>query len=81
VSNHENPQIDARIELTLYARPWHLKVNAEVPNLDLALAMLQQALRYFENQQRVGNALQVQAEMRRAVEDERIRAMVSAGKA
>ncbi len=65
-----------QIVLTFTASPWHLDIKATVENYDLALAMLDQARRWFEGQLRVQAALELQEQMRVAAENARIMASV-----
>ncbi len=68
------------IKLELTRTPWHLRIEAQVDNYDLALAMLDQARRWFEQQLRIAGALEAQNQMRRAAEDAEIAATVRATK-
>jgi hypothetical protein len=55
--------------LTFDPETFHLDVKFTGPNLDCALAMLDQAKRWFENQLRAAAAMQIQADMQRARSD------------
>jgi hypothetical protein len=59
----------ATLALTFDPATFHLDVKFTGPNLDCALAMCEQARRWFENQLRAAAALQVQAQLQRARED------------
>lgn len=52
-----------RIVLTFTASPWHMDIKATVENYDQALAMLDQARRWFEGQLRAQAALELQRQM------------------
>jgi hypothetical protein len=56
----------AHMELTFEPATFHLDVKFTGPNLDCALAMLDQARRWFENQLRAASAMKIQADMQRA---------------
>jgi 16S rRNA G1207 methylase RsmC len=69
----------ARIVLTFTASPWHLDIKGEVENYDVALAMLEQAKRHFEQQLRLQAAMQMQEQIIVAAENARIAAAVRTG--
>lgn len=58
-----------RIILTFTPEPWHLEIGGEVENLDMAMAVCQQALRSFEMQWRIAAGMQAQQEAKKAVEE------------
>lgn len=71
------PAAAGKIELTLTVAPWHLDIKATVENLDMGLAMLDQARRYFEAQLRLQAAAQLQQQI---VEQQRVAAIVDSVK-
>lgn len=53
-----------QLVLTLDIVPkWHLHIGGNIENADVALAVLHQAVRYFESQLRAQSALQLQQQL------------------
>jgi len=77
-NGHEGTDVKpaATITLTFTASPWHLDIKATVESFDQALAMLDQARRWFENQLRLAAAVEAQQAMERARQDAAIAAAV-----
>lgn len=62
-----------QLVLTLEVLPtWHVHIGGNIENADVALAVLHQAVRYFESQLRAQAALQLQEQLRTAAENARI---------
>jgi hypothetical protein len=61
-----------RLVLTLQRYPWRLEVGGHCENDDVAVAMLQQALRVYEVRLRAANALDIARQMEQARRDEKI---------
>jgi hypothetical protein len=73
MSNNGDKPAVATLALTFDPVTFHLDVRFTGPNLDCALAMCNQAARWFEAQLRAAHAMQIQADMQRAREDEALR--------
>lgn len=66
-----------QLVLTLDVLPtWHLHIGGNIENADVAVAMLDQAKRYFEAQLRAAQAMQLQRQMAEQAENARIAAAV-----
>lgn len=68
----EEKKPPAYIVLTLSVDPWHLDIKATVENMDAALAALDQAKRYFEQQLRIQAAAQFQQQAADAARTQQI---------
>ena len=69
------------IILAFTSDPWHLDIKATVENYDQALAMLDQARRWFETQLRAQAALQLQQQMAEQARAAQIAASMRGGRA
>lgn len=62
-----------QLVLTLDIAPtWHVHIGGNIENADVALAVLNQAVRYFEAQLRAQAALQMQEQLARAASERAI---------
>ncbi len=75
-NDHDEKKLSVHIALDFTASPRRLNIDAQVENYDMALAMLDQARRWFETQLRLARVMEAQAQMRRAAEDQAIAADV-----
>jgi len=66
--NGEQPKLDT-ITLTLQRSPWGLVIEGEVENLDLAMAMLQQAMRKVDMDLRIAAGLAAQQQHKVSAEE------------
>jgi hypothetical protein len=66
--NGEAPVVNELI-LKFTASPWSLAIEGNVENQNVAMAMLQEALRTMEMQWRLGYAKEAQAEQQKAALD------------
>jgi len=82
--NNAHERMDVKpvgvITLTFTAAPWHLDIKATVETFDQALAMLDQARRWFENQLRLAGVVEAQQQLERARQDAAIAAAVRGGR-
>ena len=76
MSDNGNKPAGVHLALTFDPETFHLDVKFTGPNLDCALAMLDQARRWFENQLRAAAAMQIQADMQRASADASLAASI-----
>lgn len=60
---------DDTVVLTLQREPWALTISGEVESIPVAMAMLNEALRSFEMQWRLGYAQEQQAIAKKNSED------------
>jgi len=77
-NGHERMDVKpgAVITLTFTESSWRLDIDAKVKSFDQALAMLDQARRWFKNQLRIAAALEAQQQLERARQDAAIAAAV-----
>lgn len=66
--------------LTLQRSPWRLEVGGYCESDDVALAMLQQAVRGYEARLRASSAIALAQQMEQARRDEQIRRSIGAGR-
>lgn len=62
----------AVLQLSFTPRTFKLDIGGSVENIDIALAMLEQAKRHFEGELRAMKALQLQQRMTQAAQDNAI---------
>jgi len=76
-TNAHQKNLTGFIQLEFTAEPWHLQMNGEFPNFDVALSMLDQARRAVEAKQRLALALEAQQKMAEQAENARIAAALA----
>jgi hypothetical protein len=70
--NGERKPLVSTLTLTFEHDTFHLEVKGEAPRMDVFMAMLQQAERYFEGQLRAQAALQLQRQVMEQARTEQI---------
>jgi hypothetical protein len=74
-----SPNEVATVTLTFTPATWHLDIKAKVGNFDMALAMLDQARRWFEARVRARDSIQIAQELAQQERDMQIAAAVRNG--
>jgi hypothetical protein len=67
------------IILAFTADPWKLDIKATVQNYEMALAMLDQARRWFQAQVQAQHAMQIAQQLAESANNERIASLIRNG--
>lgn len=78
--NGQRKSITSTLTLTFDHDTFNLTVKGEAPSIEVFMAMLDQAKRYFETQMRVQAAMQMQAQVAQQQRDAEIKQMISRGR-
>jgi hypothetical protein len=77
MSENGEPKVD-KIILTFTREPWQLRIDGEVENDNIAISMLNEAIRVFDLRWKVGSAKEMQKEEKQlAIDTHRVQEILS----